>query len=231
MFSSGSELSTAIIDFITSVVLIIIVLKVSKIDGDNKIKNKWIHLLITLGICNFIGSIIHMFNFNEITKDIIWIFLYPFMYNISFTLLVFGINKYTNFLKPEKIQITILTIITIIMCIVSSINSFYVVKDIRIYAIFTAIIGFPGLLLLVTDSIKRNVNTIYYFIGVILTQVIGLLFIVKRSFNYKGFVELDYNTVYHLFLFVCVILLYFIARSDIENDRMDEIVENKAKNA
>ncbi len=218
ILKTGAEFATAVIDLATG--LILLALTAAGLYGkdwrEKKLGKSWLCVLIMLSFGNILGFAAHAFRWTETVFDVIWIFIYPFMYGVAVSFAVHALIYVTKGRLPGAGLKTAMYLSSAILCIVSTVTGFFTVGDIRIFVVYAALIDLPSLVAVCACGIKRRWKSGYFVLLALVPQLVGLPFQLLRKGSVRLIVELDHNGIYHLCLLVSVILFFFAARADIK---------------
>ena len=98
ILKTGAEFATAVIDLATG--LILLALTAAGLYGkdwrEKKLGKSWLCVLIMLSFGNILGFAAHAFRWTETVFDVIWIFIYPFMYGVAVSFAVHALIYVTK---------------------------------------------------------------------------------------------------------------------------------------
>ena len=220
ILKTGAEFTTAVIDLATGFVLLVLTTAglYRKDWKEKKLGESWLCVLILLSVGNILGFIAHAFKWTETVFDVIWIFIYPFMYGIAVFFALHALIYVTKGRLPNVGIKCGMFLSAAVLCLISTVNGFFTVGDIRIFVIFAALIDLPSLLAICVCGIKRRWKSGLFVLLALLPQIVGLPFQILRKGSVTIFFELDHNGIYHLCLFVSVILLFLAAEADLRTE-------------
>jgi len=215
MLNEPIQLTTAVIDLITSLLGFIFSFLLTKVNGDKKLKNKWIHFFISMSVGNFCGFLFHFFNWNQTVLKFLWIGLFLVMYDIAIMFLLIMVYDLKQDACPTKKQRIILIIITSLFYIASNIYTFIKEVDMRIFVIYAAIVVVAGIIIAIYLFVKEKRQSMAILSIVLIPQLFGGYFQITKSGYFKLIFEFNEDGIYHLCLLLTVVIIYFGARKDI----------------
>lgn len=227
MLKSGFELTTAIVDLITGLVLIPFVFLIRKKEGNPTLKKYWFYFLLFMSLGNILGFVVHAFAWTTLQFDLWWIIVYIPMYMIVVFFTMITLFDFTKGKRPVKKDKYIIFSVATAFIIASIIQEFYTDNDILVYVIFAAIVGLPCIAYFVYNAFKHRDKAGLTMLIAAPILVVGLVFeltdIGTQSINLFGqVIEFNKHTIFHVILLACSVIFYFVAKADIKR----EITEN-----
>jgi len=216
MLNEPIQLTTAIIDLITSIAGFIAIIFLYKVNGDNKLKKKWIHFFISLSIGNLCGFLFHFFVIDEFVLKFLWIGLFAIMFDIAAMFFLIMLYDLKGDIVPTKKQRIAFVTFSLMAYIITNVVTFSYKVDMRPFVIYAIIVVIPGIIIACYLYFKKKRTSMITLAIIVIPQLFGGYFQLTGSGYFKLIVEFNQDGIYHLCLLLTVIILYFGAKKDIE---------------
>ena len=208
MFTSGTELTTALTDALIALLSIYIFIRFLYLRFDNKyMRYTWLFFFVFMFIAGTMGFIIHGITLNINVINSLWnVLLFIFCIILCLLLLTSVIEiKNNNINKKNVIMLSCISLSIFIIIYVLSLYGFDIVL---LYSLFVGVSVIYSLSVYFILYFKHKEKNNIYFIISILLQFIGGIVLTSKSFYIKLFLEYDYNSFYHVCLLFTLYLFY-----------------------
>ena len=222
-FASGVTMTCAATDLAVGLVLIPFTVLLSRMYvRDETEKQLWIKLMKVLSAVCITGFIVHGIIWSNTAYNIIWVGLYAIM--IMAVRRFFFVAAYKMFGEnglSDKLHFAI-DAVSIGMYIVLSILKLMSINPIRLFTVYGILLIIPGFVLFGILGRREGDSASKLVFTALIPQLIGAVYILHRIPEFKFIVPMDHNCIYHLCLFVSVIIFYYAAKRSLLQERINE---------
>ena len=216
ILATGAAMTTAVTDLITGIAALFLTIRLCRIRGDcSVLKKYWILFFSLLGGASVLGFIAHAFLWTRTVYNIIWIFLYAVLFETAAVFLILSIcSFYGTGRITKRLKLTVYSL-TAALYFITAALPFFGINGIRIFVIYGMLLALPGFALFAADAVKNKDRGAMIFLLAFIPQIIGAVYQIMRKGEFRLIFVFDYNSIYHICLFVSVFIFFFSAKISI----------------
>lgn len=224
--ASGAAMTTAVTDLITGIAALFLTIKLQRSRSKLHIHKKyWVDLFALLCGASILGFIAHAFLWAKTVYNIIWIFLYALLFETAIVFFALSICTFFGESKLSKKFTASIHAISFVIYAVTSVLPFFGKNGIRIFVVYAVLLALPGFALFALNALKNHHKGSMIFMLAFIPQIIGAVYQLMRRGEFRLIFIFDYNSIYHICLFVSIFIFYFAAKSSL-NDQAAEQKQN-----
>lgn len=158
------------------------------------------------------GFIAHAFLWSDVVYNVIWIFLYALLFKTAEIFFMLAICTFFGPQKTSRRLTLFVQIPTFIVYAITAAMPFFKKNGIRIFVIYAVLLALPGFVFFAIDALKKHSKSSMIFMIAFVPQIIGAVYQLMRRGEFKLIFIFDYNSIYHICLFVTIFIFYFSAK-------------------
>lgn len=207
---SQCEITGALTDLALGVIIIPMVLYLLSVKTEKKSQKKWwIFFFAMLDISSVLGFIVHYFCKSELSSKILWIPLFPMLYEVVNCFLLVSVSIYSDGKKPQKKGILTVHIVSLAAYIITQTAiHLYNFDSIRLLTAFNTVFALIGFALILKKSFQKGSVGERILFAALLPLLPAAFFQIKRNTAVKIIWYFDHNGITHIFIIIGIIILF-----------------------
>lgn len=216
-----AEITTALTDLLMAAVLIPIIVLIAKIKTDKPRQKKWwLIFFIMLDAACILGFAAHFFCRSELSETIVWIPLYPLIYEVVNCFFLVALAIFSDDRRPKKKDIIIVHAISFFAYFATRVFVHYVdIHDIIPLTAFNTLVGIAGFVLIFLHAKKRENRRERLIFTALIPLLPGAYFQMSRDCLIHIIWDFNEDSITHMFFIVAMILLFFGVKRCLEKNK------------
>lgn len=210
--AANTVVSTAVTDLINALLILPIFLHMRAfLPSEHRSSLLWKKLMGMVALASLLGFVLHIYPWTYVPLVCIWVVLYAALLEALHAFLLLSIYTAYGGDRPRRRETTLLRVIELIMLAALVVILLFRRNPIRVFILFGLALAVPAFCFYIRLALRAHRGS-RILLTALLPQIPGLALQLMRRSEIALW-NLDFNGIYHLCIFVSIVIFYFAARS------------------